>query len=69
VPSFGERMRALSLKETFEPRELGVVTRRSSTLSEAARCFIECLLHVIRRHARSARKEDLALFKTVSLLI
>ncbi|KWF70277.1 LysR family transcriptional regulator [Burkholderia multivorans] len=69
VPSFGELMRALSLKETFEPRELGVVTRRSSTLSEAARCFIDCLLHVIRRHARSARKEDLALFKTVSLLI
>ncbi|MPV58265.1 LysR family transcriptional regulator [Burkholderia sp. HI2761] len=69
VPPFGERMRALSLKETFEPRELGIVTRRSSTLSDAARCFIDCLLQVIRRHARSARKEDLALFRTVSLLI
>ncbi|AOI75161.1 MULTISPECIES: LysR substrate-binding domain-containing protein [unclassified Burkholderia] len=69
VPPFGERMRALSLKETFEPRELGIVTRRSSTLSEAARCFIDCLLQVVRRHARSARKDDLALFKTVSLLI
>ncbi|KVL07989.1 LysR substrate-binding domain-containing protein [Burkholderia sp. MSMB1826] len=69
VPPFGERMRALSLKETFEPRELGIVTRRSSTLSDAARCFIDCLLQVVRRHARSARKDDLALFKTVSLLI
>ncbi|MCA3845481.1 MAG: LysR family transcriptional regulator, partial [Burkholderia sp.] len=69
VPPFGERMRALSLKETFEPRDLGIVTRRSSTLSDAARCFIDCLLQVIRRHARSARKEDLALFRTVSLLI
>ncbi|AXF24470.1 LysR family transcriptional regulator [Burkholderia pyrrocinia] len=69
VPPFGERMRALSLKETFEPRELGIVTRRSSTQSDAARCFIDCLLQVIRRHARSARKEDLALFRTVSLLI
>ncbi|KWO40870.1 LysR family transcriptional regulator [Burkholderia sp. MSMB1459WGS] len=69
VPPFGERMRALSLKESFEPRELGIVTRRSSTLSEAARCFIDCLLQVIRRHARSARKDDLALFRTVSLLI
>ncbi|MEK2605324.1 LysR family transcriptional regulator [Burkholderia arboris] len=69
VPPFGERMRALSLKETFEPRDLGIVTRRSSTLSDAARCFIDCLLQVIRRHARSAREEDLALFRTVSLLI
>nr|WP_233633020.1 LysR substrate-binding domain-containing protein [Burkholderia seminalis] len=69
VPPFGGRMRPLTLTETFEPRDLGIVTRRSSTLSDAARCFIECLLHVIRRHARSARKEDLALFRTVSLLI
>lgn len=51
------------------PRELGIVTRRSSTQSDAARCFIDCLLQVIRRHARSARKEDLALFRTLTLLI
>ncbi|ABI91862.1 MULTISPECIES: LysR substrate-binding domain-containing protein [Burkholderia] len=69
VPPFGERMRVLSLKETFEPSELGIVTRRSSTLSDAARCFIDCLLQTIRRHARSARKEDLALFRTLTLLI
>ncbi|AOI61712.1 LysR family transcriptional regulator [Burkholderia diffusa] len=69
VPPFGERMRMLSLKETFEPSELGIVMRRSSTLSDAARCFIDCLLQVIRRHARSARNEDLALFRTLTLLI
>ncbi|CAN0627351.1 LysR family transcriptional regulator, regulator of abg operon [Burkholderia multivorans] len=69
VQPFGGRMRALTLKETFEPRQLGIVTRRNSTLSTAARCFIDCLFQVIRRHARSARKEDLALFETLALLI
>ncbi|KVV41480.1 LysR family transcriptional regulator [Burkholderia territorii] len=69
VPSFGERMRVLSLTETFEPSEFGIVTRRSSTLSDAARCFIDCLQQVIRRHARPARNEDLALFGTLTLLI
>jgi LysR family transcriptional regulator, regulator of abg operon len=69
VQPFGGRMRALTLKETFEPRQLGIVTRRNSTLSSAARCFIDCLIQVIRRHARSARKEDLALFETLALLI
>jgi len=69
VQPFGGRMRALALKETFEPRQLGIVTRRNSTLSSAACCFIDCLLQVIRRHARSARKEDLALFETLALLI
>ena len=69
VQPFGGRMRALTLKETFEPRQLGIVTRRNSTLSSAACCFIDCLLQVIRRHARSARKEDLALFETLALLI
>ncbi|WP_098554017.1 MULTISPECIES: LysR substrate-binding domain-containing protein [Burkholderia] len=69
VRPFGERMRVLSLQETFEPSELGIVTRRSSTLGDPARCFIDCLLQVIRRHARSARGEDLALFRTLELLI
>lgn len=69
VPPFGARLRALALEEVFEPRQLGIVTRRNGTLSSAALCFIECLLQVIRRHARSARKDDLALFQTVTLLI
>jgi len=56
-------------RSSDEPSELGIVTRRSSTLSGAARCFIDCLLPMIRRHARSARNEDLALFRTLTLLI
>ncbi|MEM5450055.1 LysR substrate-binding domain-containing protein [Paraburkholderia guartelaensis] len=69
VPPFGGRLRSLALREAFEPRQLGIVTRRNSTLSRAAVAFIDCLLQVIRRHARSAKKEDLALFKTLELLI
>lgn len=69
VPPFGGRLRPLALREHFEPRQLSVVTRRNSTLSSAAVCFVECLLKVIRRHARSARKDDLALFETLTLLI
>ena len=69
VPPFGGRLRSLPLREAFEPRQLGIVTRRNSTLSRAAVAFIECLLQVIRRHARSAKKEDLTLFKTLELLI
>jgi DNA-binding transcriptional LysR family regulator len=69
VPPFGGRLRPLALREAFEPRQLGIVTRRNSTLSRAAAAFIDCLLQVIRRHARSAKKEDLALFETLELLI
>nr|WP_129564011.1 MULTISPECIES: substrate-binding domain-containing protein [Paraburkholderia] len=69
VPPFGGRLRPLTLREVFEPRQLGIVTRRSSTLSNAAVAFVECLLDVIRRHARSAKKEDLVLFETLKLLI
>ncbi|OAJ53246.1 LysR family transcriptional regulator [Paraburkholderia ginsengiterrae] len=69
VPPFGGRLRALALKEHFESRQLSIVSRRNSTLSSAAVCFVECLLKVIRRHSRSARKDDLALFATLTLLI
>jgi len=69
VPPYGGRLRPLALREAFEPRQLGIVSRRNSTLSRAAAEFIECLLLVIRRHARSAKKEDLALFRTLDLLI
>lgn len=67
VPPFRERMAALALKAHFEPLALGIVTRRNSTRSSAAHCFIDCLFQVIRRHARSAKKEDLALFDTLTL--
>jgi LysR family transcriptional regulator of abg operon len=60
---------AVSLKEKFDSRQLSIVTRRNSTLGGAAHRFIECLLKVIRKHARSAKKEDLALFDTLTLLV
>ncbi|MEM5315429.1 LysR substrate-binding domain-containing protein [Paraburkholderia sp. JHI869] len=69
VPPFGGRLQPLALRETFEPRQLSIVTRRNSTLSRAAVAFVDCLLQVIRRHARSAKKDDLALFQTLELLI
>jgi LysR family transcriptional regulator of abg operon len=69
VPPFGGRLRPLALREQFEPRQLSVVTRRNVTLSHPALCFVECLYQVIRRHARSAKKDDLALFQTLTLLI
>jgi len=59
----------LSLIEQFEPRQLSIVTRRNGALSNAANCFTDCLLEVIRRHARSAKKEDRQLFETLRLLV
>lgn len=64
-----ERMVVLPLKEQFQPARLGIVTRRSHTLSSAAQCFIDCLLSVIRHHSRSARNEDRLLFDSLELLI
>jgi DNA-binding transcriptional LysR family regulator len=69
APSFFGRLQAVPLAETFASRQLSIVRRRNSTLSSAAECFIDCLLQVIRRHARSAKKEDQQLFETLTLLI
>jgi LysR family transcriptional regulator, regulator of abg operon len=69
VPPFGGRLKALALRERFEPRQLSVVTRRGSTLSTAAVAFVECFFDVLRKHARSAKKDDLALFETLEMLI
>jgi DNA-binding transcriptional LysR family regulator len=69
APSFLGRLQAVPLQESFATRQLSIVRRRDGTLSSAAACFIDCLLQVIRRHARSARKEDRELFETLTLLI
>ncbi|MFM0460385.1 LysR substrate-binding domain-containing protein [Paraburkholderia sediminicola] len=69
APLFQGQLVALALKEKFDARQLSIVTRRNSTLGGAAHCFIECLMQVIRKHARSAKKEDLALFDTLTLLV
>jgi hypothetical protein len=60
---------SLGLTEQFEPRQLGIVTRRNGALSNPALCFTDCLLQVIRRHARSAKKEDRELFETLRLRV
>ena len=69
APPFLGRVVSLSLTEQFEPRQLSIVTRRNGALSNAAMCFTDCLLEVIRRHARSAKKEDRQLFETLRLLV
>lgn len=62
-------MVALPLREQFEAATLAIITRRGGTLSSAAQCFIDCLLFVIRRHARSASKKDRSLFDELKLRI
>lgn len=63
------RLVSVNLIEQFEPRQLSIVTRRNGSLSNPALCFTDCLLQVIRRHARSAKKEDRQLFETLQLLV
>lgn len=69
APPLLGRVVPLALRETFEPRRLGIITRRGGALSNPAQCFVECLLQVIRRHARSAKKDDRRLFETLRLLV
>lgn len=69
VPMYSERVQRLELTETFATDTIGIVTPRNAQLGVAAQCFVDCLLQVIRRRARSARKEDVRLFDTLELLI
>ncbi|SDO14229.1 LysR substrate-binding domain-containing protein [Pseudomonas jinjuensis] len=69
APPFLGRLVSPPLVERCEPRHLSIVKRRNGTLSASAMCFVDCLLQVIRRHARSARREDRQLFETLELLV
>lgn len=69
VPGYRERVARLDLAETFANDVIGIVTPRNAPLGAAAQCFVDCLLQVIRRRARSARPEDVELFDTLGLLI
>lgn len=60
-------MVALPLKEQFEPATLAIITRRGGTISNAAQCFIDCLINVIYRHSRSSTKKDRLLFDALEL--
>jgi len=66
---FRGHIEALTLAERFETSRLGIVSRRDALRNAAARCFVDCLLQVIRRRARSARTEDRELFDLLDLLI
>lgn len=68
VPSFRDRVVAMQLAEQLEPRQLSIITRRNSTHSSAAVCFIDCLLKVIRRHSHSSKREERQVFDTLTLL-
>jgi LysR family transcriptional regulator of abg operon len=54
--------------ESFETSRLGIIKRHNVVLGRAAKCFVDCLLKVIRQRARSARLEDRALFDCVTML-
>jgi len=69
VPIYGERLARLDLVETLATDTIGIVTSRNTQLGAAAQCFVDCLVQVIRRRARSARPEDTRLFDTLDLLI
>ncbi|POR46901.1 DNA-binding transcriptional LysR family regulator [Paraburkholderia eburnea] len=59
----------LELKEALQPKTVGIIKRRNAVSSASARCFIECLVEVIRQRARSSRREDTVLFDALKLLI
>jgi len=69
VPTYAERVAKFELAERFATDTIGIVTRRNAQLGAAAQCFVDCLLQVIRRRARSAKPEDTRLFDTLDLLI
>ncbi|MGE8149635.1 LysR family transcriptional regulator [Pseudomonas vancouverensis] len=69
IPGYRERVGRLALEETFATDTIGIVTRRNAQLGVAGQCFVDCLFQVIRRRARSAKAEDVALFDTLELLI
>ncbi len=62
-------VRVLQLDERFETGKLGIISRRDTTRSAAAQCFVDCLLQEIRRCARSAREADCRLSEKLTLLI
>ncbi|RWU19236.1 LysR family transcriptional regulator [Pseudomonas alkylphenolica] len=69
VPIYRERVARLDLAESFATDTIGIVTPRNTQLGTAAQCFVDCLLQVIRRRARSSKADDRQLFDTLRLLI
>ncbi|GAB7540976.1 LysR family transcriptional regulator [Cupriavidus sp. 8B] len=61
-------VQAVPVAERFETSQLGIIARRSAMRGAAAQCFVDCLLAVIRRRARSAAAADQELFDLLTLL-
>lgn len=64
-----EWIRVMTLEQQFETGKLGIISRRDTTRSVAAKCFVDCLIQEIRRCARSASAVDCRLSEKLTLLI
>ena len=64
-----EWIRVMTLEQQFETGKLGIISRRDTTRSVAAKCFVDCLIQEIRRCARSASAADCRLSEKLTLLI
>lgn len=69
LPQFASRLQPLALRESGQPTQLNIVTRRNSILSAAAHAFIDTLVRTLRQQARSSRPEDRQIYDRVRLLI
>lgn len=56
-------------RESCQPAQLNIVTRRNSILSAAAHAFIDTLVRTLRQQVRSSRPEDRQIYDRVRLLI
>ena len=63
------RVQPLALRESCQPAQLNIVTRRNSILSAAAHAFIDTLVRTLRQQARSSRPEDRQIHDRVRLLM
>ncbi|WP_415421945.1 LysR family transcriptional regulator [Serratia marcescens] len=69
LPQFASRVQPLALRESCQPAQLNIVTRRNSILSAAAHAFIDTLVRTLRQQVRSSRPEDRQIYDRVRLLI
>lgn len=66
-PEFAGKTQALSLREDMEDIVIGVISLQGQAHGYAARCFIDCLRQTLRQRMRSARPEDRALARMLTL--
>lgn len=66
--SMQDWVRPLNIAEQFESTRLGIIGRRNTMRSQAAQCFVDCLLQEIRRRSRSAARADAELFAQLDVL-